>query len=359
VEPIKVSTSLVCLEYPKNDVLVGNSNIPLTVTIISFEKNPLKLVSIAQAAGPGERLILFEMPGEEVLPDEGGVLKTIYRGRFAVGERAEPGGYPIVLKLKYRDGDATPDDKIVRLEVGGHGAVRLVDDSLKPITCMTNEAKTVNLKLKTDYPGYPVHLRRVIVTSEPADLVRAESVPVDLHLRSRKEVGTVPVTFTVRKMQAKDWILGLSEGTLELQFEYEDGAKRVLTARDSLKFKVTPSLFVLGIALLFGVGVGAAVKTYMKYMEAQGFTRAAQVRFIGITVFIGILATLVAIIGRVQVSVFQFNGSYDDPKVLFMISLAATVGPQLLYVLFKSKAPSVGDGGGQRALDGRRQEEVA
>ena len=62
--------------------------------------------------------------------------------------------------------------------------------------------------------------------------------------------------------------------------------------------------------------------------------------FIGGTAILGIITALVAYFGKVKVSVLTLDGSYDSPRVLFLIGFAATMaGPPLLKGLFKSPGP--------------------
>jgi hypothetical protein len=339
-EEIRVSSSasVICLEFNKAGVLVGNANIPLTITITSLKEKPLKLVDLAPA-DDNVKSFRFEKSGEEELSLAGGIeVRSVYRYHFTIDENAEPGGYQVRAQLKYATKDPPPAPEFFRLKVGGPGAVKIADNT-RTISGMTGETETHHLEVKAAYRDYPVRLRQVTVYSDPADLVTRFVVPADVPVRSRKEVERVDVSFPVRKMQLKDWISAFgSESKLSFEFEYEDDEKRVLKSRDSLKLAVRPSILALIVAILLGVLAGTVVKTDLKRLQVEGYiTRRQKAFFIVGTSVIGLIAALVALFGEVQVSVFKFNGSYDSPKVLFLIGLAATLaGPPLLYGILKS-----------------------
>jgi hypothetical protein len=330
---------LICLEFNKKDVLVGIVNIPLTVQITSLKEKPLKLVDLSPADDSVmEKLIKFEKLGEEELSLEGGVeVRSVYRYRFSIAENAEPRGYLIRAQLKYASKDPPPSAELFHLKVGGLGAVKLADNT-KTVSAMTGETATHHLEVKAAYQ-YPVRLRQVTVYSDPADLVTRVTIPAGVSIWNRKDVETIDVSFPVRAMQLKDWISAFgSENKLQFEFEYEDEEKRVLKSRDSLKLAVRPSVVALISAILLGVLAGTIVKTDLKRLQVEGYiTRRQKAFFIVGTSVIGLIAALVALFGEVQISVFKFNGSYDSPKVLFLIGLAATLaGPPLLYGILKS-----------------------
>ncbi|HEX7178057.1 MAG TPA: hypothetical protein VF240_22560 [Pyrinomonadaceae bacterium] len=346
-EEIRVpsAASLICLEFDKKDVLVGSVNIPLTVQITSLKEKPLKLVDFSPADDNGtEKLIKFAKSGEEELPLEGGVeVRSVYRFHFSIAENAEPRSYAIRVQLKYASKDPPPSAESFHLKVGGSGAVRLADNT-RTVSAMTGEITTQHLEVKGAY-YYPVRLRQVTIYSDPADLVARVAIPADVPIRNRKEVETIDVSFPVRKMELKDWISAFgSENKLWFEFEYEDDEKRVLKSRDALKLAVRPSVLALVSAILLGVLAGTIVKTDLKRLQVEGYiTRRQKALFIVGTSVIGLIAALVALFGEVQVSVFKFNGSYDSPKVLFLIGLAATLaGPPLLYGILKSSKGQVG-----------------
>jgi hypothetical protein len=62
---------------------------------------------------------------------------------------------------------------------------------------------------------------------------------------------------------------------------------------------------------------------------------------VGITSLIGLVVSFVAVVGRIKIIAFDQMGSYDNPAVIFVISLAGAVGgAQLLSTFFKSGSSS-------------------
>jgi hypothetical protein len=56
---------------------------------------------------------------------------------------------------------------------------------------------------------------------------------------------------------------------------------------------------------------------------------------------IGLVVSFVAVVGRIKIIAFDQMGSYDNPAVIFVISLAGAVGgAQLLSTFIKSGSSS-------------------
>lgn len=339
-EQVKITPSVICLEYNKRDVLVGRSDIPLKITINSPAESPLKLVRLSVSDENLGKPITFEILGSDETPSpEGELIQTSYSARLSVSEEAEPRIYPISLGLKYENKETLPEDKIFRLRVGagGDGGIEIIDKS-KSVTCMTGSTKELPVELKSTLRDNPIRLHNVKVYSDPSGLVAEKSIVIDVPIRTRKETGRLTVPVEVRSWQLIDLIYGFEDAALKLDLVYEDADGRQLTDTESLKLNIRPSVFVLSGAILIGVLAGTVVKIDLRRLQEEGYiTRKQKAYFIAGTVVVGLIVAMVALFGEVKISAFTFSGSYDSPKVLFLIGFAATmVGPPLLQGIFKS-----------------------
>jgi UDP-N-acetylmuramyl pentapeptide phosphotransferase/UDP-N-acetylglucosamine-1-phosphate transferase len=104
-----------------------------------------------------------------------------------------------------------------------------------------------------------------------------------------------------------------------------------------VKVKIRPRDRVLVIAMLIGVIIGAVLKLYLTRLQAQGvISRREVIMAVGITSLIGLVVSFVAVVGRIKIIAFDQMGSYDNPAVIFVISLAGAVGgAQLLSTFIK------------------------
>jgi hypothetical protein len=330
--------SLVCLKVNKQEVVVGSSKpILMTVTIYSPKENPVRLARLSLFGNePGGGPITFETPEMVDSGPHGVALKAVYNAFFTLTDAAEPRIYNVSLKFIYENKNESVQDGLFRLSVGGGDALVLArkPDIQPPLT---GEMATLSLDIKNNYRGYPVRLTNIKITSD-SDLVHETNVPISPPLLVKgKEVVRPRVTFDVRRMELKDWFYGLSDPSITFEFEYLDDEGRALKSLDSnsLKMAVRPGIASLALGVLLGVLAGTWVKSRL---QAGDITRRQQLVFMGGTAILGVITALVAYFGQVKISFFTLNGSYDSPKVLFLIGFAATiVGPPLLTPLFKGR----------------------
>ena len=89
--------------------------------------------------------------------------------------------------------------------------------------------------------------------------------------------------------------------------------------------------------MLIGVIIGAILKLYLQRLQQQGVISRREVFVaVSITSLIGLVVSFIAVVGRVKIIAFDEMGSYDNPAVIFVISLAGAVGgAQLLSTLLK------------------------
>ena len=125
---------------------------------------------------------------------------------------------------------------------------------------------------------------------------------------------------------------------LIVDVSYDDGYGRTVTdLSQPIKLKVRPRDRVLVIAMLIGVIIGAILKLYLQRLQQQGVISRREVFVaVSITSLIGLVVSFIAVVGRVKIIAFDEMGSYDNPAVIFVISLAGAVGgAQLLSTLLK------------------------
>jgi hypothetical protein len=227
---------------------------------------------------------------------------------------------------------------------------------------MTGEIKAIDLEIENKYPEYAVTLKGVTISSSPSGLVKTVELPRTVKLEPLSEPQKLHnLEFKIKPMQARDWLFGFdNDATLDFTFHYVDEDGHELHSNDKLDLTVRPSILILACAILIGVLAGTALKFDLQRLRKEGYINSRQMAvFIMSTVVLGIIVSLVALFGEVQVSVFKFNGSYDSPKVLFLISFAATmIGPPLLQGLFKSQKSGGAEPGSEPKPSPRAEEKT-
>jgi hypothetical protein len=329
--------SLVCLKLNKQDVVVGSIKpVLMTVTIYSPKENPVTLARVSLVGNePKEGPVTFEPPEKIDSGPAGVAVKAVYNEFFTLTDAAEPRIYNVSLKFAYENKNVSIPDGLYRLSVGGGDALVLKDiPDIPPV--LTGETATLTLEIKNNYRGYPVRLTNIKITSD-SDLIRETDVPLSSPLSIKGKEGARPsVTLDVRPMNMKDGVYGLNDPTLKLEFDYVDGEGRELKSLVSdsrLKMPVKPGVPALALGVLLGVLAGAWVKSLL---QKGSVTRKQRLAFMAGTAVLGVITALVAYFGQVKISFLTLSGSYDSPKVLFLIGVAATiVGPAFLSDLFK------------------------
>jgi hypothetical protein len=159
--------------------------------------------------------------------------------------------------------------------------------------------------------------------------------------------GVIELDLKTAPMSFSNLLSGFSESTkLIIQVTYDDSYGHVITDLVyPVKVKIRPRDRVLVIAMLIGVIIGAVLKLYLTRLQAQGvISRREVIMAVGITSLIGLVVSFVAVVGRIKIIAFDQMGSYDNPAVIFVISLAGAVGgAQLLSTFIKvvsSNAPA-------------------
>jgi hypothetical protein len=98
--------------------------------------------------------------------------------------------------------------------------------------------------------------------------------------------------------------------------------------------KVKPNDTVLFGAMLIGVILGTVIKFYLEYLHKKGeLTKKGVSSFVIITVVVGVVITLIAWGGQIQIIAFKdIQLSYDKPVVIGLIGLmGALAGVHYLH----------------------------
>jgi len=137
----------------------------------------------------------------------------------------------------------------------------------------------------------------------------------------------------------RDLLIGFPDKAhLNVDVTYTDGFGRTISdLHQAFPITLRPRDRVLYLAILFGVIIGALIKIYLQRLQSEGVISNREVaKAVAITVFIGLVVSVIALAGQIKVTAFELTGSYDKPIVIFIIGLTgALVGAQLLMSLIK------------------------
>lgn len=264
-----------------------------------------------------------------------------------IPENIEPRTYRIKLTFQYQ-ADQTAVNRYVDLPVFARSNSKL------KITGVDNEAFVAGsnavyyLDLQNDYTDYTVNVHKLRIRSVPAGLIAGlklepfGEIKPDIDARTqtisfkpflsikpgRKE--TLALDMKVGSMSLSNWIAGFGDGSkLVFDTEYDDGNERTITPppQENL-LKVRPGDGTLLVAMLIGVLIGTGLKFYLEYLREKGLIDKRGVAvFVSITILVGIVITIIAWAGQIQIIAFKdINLSYDRPVVIFIIGLIGALG---------------------------------
>jgi len=206
---------------------------------------------------------------------------------------------------------------------------------------MTNSYR---IELENNFPDYPVNIRSVSVNSDPQGLIESKTLQIQDMSIDPLQRGAIDLDLKAAPMSFTNLLSGFSDSSrLILHVTYDDSYGHVVTDLTyPVKIKVRPRDRVLIVAMLIGVVIGAILKCYLQRLQQQGIiSRREAIIAIGITSLIGLVVSFIAVVGRIKIIAFDQMGSYDNPAVIFVISLAGAVGgAQLLSTFFKMGSSS-------------------
>ena len=272
-------------------------------------------------------------------------LQTIeYKYLVDIPEGTEPRIYLVTISF------GSPNEKIINrtfwLYVGvrKNGKLGVVSDGVTTAEFYTGSTNKYRLELENNFPDFPVNIRSVTIKSDPLGLIESSTIPLQDVSIDPLQRGVIELDLKTAPMSFSNLLSGFSDSTkLILQVTYDDSYGHVITDLvHPVKVKIRPRDRVLVIAMLIGVIIGAVLKLYLQRLQQAGvITRREVVMAVGITSLIGLVVSFVAVVGRIKIIAFDQMGSYDNPAVIFVISLAGAVGgAQLLSTFFKASSSS-------------------
>lgn len=337
---------LIQADYDKKQAYPGSRNLYLTVTMktpigVSVPAN--KVLKFAKHEPPEDSKITMTQVTHENRVRETNV-EDVSTFLIKIPEGTEPRVHKIKLKFQYPD-DSTVD-RYVDLCVGlvNQGKLRVVQTDYEPL--VAGESGVFKIKLANDYPDYPINLQKITLSSVPSNLI-AEIAELDFNDSHGDVKGntvtfkppisiapfqqpTIQLTVKARSMSIGNWIAGFGDGSkLGLAFAYDDGNGRLITdLSHESPIKVRPGDGSLLGAMILGVLIGTGLKFYLEYLRKIGAINPRDVAvFILVTVLVGVVITIIAWGGQIQIIAFKdVNFSYDRPIVIFIIGLIGALG---------------------------------
>jgi len=330
------------VSYDVEKAYAGNHNLEVAVSLSTKDAAQFELTRFDS---PDQANIQFkEISNDELVDPATGLRTTEYKYLADIPDSTEPRIYLITISF------ASPGEKNINrtfwLYVGvrNKGKLSVVTDSTNTTEFYTGTTNKYQLQLENNFPDYAVNIKSITVKSDPRGLVNGETVDIPNMSIDPAQRGAIDLDLKTAPMSFTNLLSGFSDSTrLIVDITYDDGYGRTVTdLSQAVKLKIRPRDRVLVIAMLIGVVVGAILKLYLQRLQQQGIISRRDVFVaVGITSLIGLVVSFVAVVGRIKIIAFDQMGSYDNPAVIFVISLAGAVGgAQLLSTFFKSGSSS-------------------
>jgi hypothetical protein len=332
--------------YLEKQAYIGNRNLVLTITMNSTgvvpESGRLTLAGVESFDEPRIKITHIGSGGDGIeqqfrvdIPDDQALAPRLYK-----------------LTVEFRDQKQTRIQRQVDLNVGSQrtGKLRLVETGRKPL--ILGERTPFTVRLANDYSDYTVSIKKIAVNlsaeNSPADLIegleevhRGDGVQASV---SGNEItftpgvsidpggaqGQVNLLLKLKSWPSlMGWATGYGDDTrLTLDVTYDDGHERTIyESYSDIKVKVRPGDRLLLWTMLLGVLAGTFIKFYLEYLRKKGgVSRKGVAWFVAITVVVGVVITIIAWAGEIQITAFKdIKLSYDKPSVIFTIGLAGAL----------------------------------
>lgn len=332
------------VSYEVEKAYAGNHNLELTVSLSTKGSTNYELLKFEP---PEQAKFRFTEISKNPTFDKGtGLQATEYKYLVDIPEGTEPRIYLVTVSLAYPEPNEKNINRTFWLYVGvrNKGKLIAVNDPSAVAEFYTGTNNSFRLELENNFPDYPVNVRSITVKCDPQGLIEKSTMQIENVTIDALQRGGIDLDLRAAPMSFSTLLSGFSkQPELIFQITYDDSYGRVVTDLEHrAKIKIRPRDHILVIAMLLGVIVGAILKLYLQRLQQQGIiSRREVVIAVSITSLIGLVVSFVAIVGKIQVVAFQQTGSYDNPAVIFVISLAAAVGgAQLLSTFFRSSAGS-------------------
>jgi len=328
------------VSYDVEKAYAGNHNLLLTISLNTKAGKDLELI---RCESPEQAKIMFtEISRTAFFDSATGLHKNEYTYRADIAETAEPRIYLVPLTFSYPDEKNT--NRIFWLYVGvrNKGKLGVVADQVGTNEFLTGSYNTFRLELENNFPDYPVNVRSITVKSDPPGVVENLTAAQNLTIDPLQR-GSIELNLKASSMSFSNLLSGFSDSTrLIVNITYDDTFGRVITDLTyPVKIRVRPRDRVLVLAMIIGVVAGAIIKLYLQRLQQKGVITKREVLIaVGVTSIIGLVVSFIAVVGRIKIIAFDQMGSYDNPAVIFVISLAGAVGgAQLFSMLVKSGPP--------------------
>jgi|GEM_PF-1232840 len=330
------------VSYDVEKAYAGNHNLELLVSLSTKDAAVLELTKLEP---PDQTKIQFKQMSDDGFLDPATGLRTSeYKYLADIPDGTEPRIYLITVSF------ASPNEKNINrtfwLYVGvrSKGKLSVVTDSDSTTEFFTGTTNKYQLQLENNFPDYAVNIKNITIRSDPSGLVEGKTVDISNMSIDPAQRGVIDLDLKTAPMSFTNLLSGFSDSTrLKMDVTYDDGYGRSVTdLSQSVKIKVRARDRVLIVAMLIGVVIGAILKLYLQRLQQQGIITRREV-FVAVTItsLIGLVVSFIAVVGRIKIIAFDQMGSYDNPAVIFVISLAGAVGgAQLLSTFFKSGSSS-------------------
>ena len=331
------------VSYDVEKAYAGNHNLELAISLST--KDAVKL-ELTRFDSPDQTKIQFtNLSNDEFVDPATGLRTTQYKYLADIPDNTEPRIYLITISF------AVPGDKNISrtfwLYVGvrSNGKLNVLADSTNTTEFYTGTTNKYRLQMQNNFPDYPVNIKSITIRSEPSDLVESKTFDIANMSIDPAQIGVIDLAgVKAAPMSFTNLLSGFSDSTrLVVDVTYDDGYGRTVTdLSQPVKLKIRARDRVLVIAMLIGVVVGAILKLYLQRLQQQGIIGRRDVLVaVGITSLIGLVVSFIAFVGHIKIIAFDQTGSYDNPAVIFVISLAGAVGgAQLLSTFFKTGSSS-------------------
>lgn len=324
------------VSYEVEKAYAGNKYFPLEVSIDSKDS----------AGG--------DLTLKDCKPPDGAKLETRaetvdathYRCVVDIKDEADPRVYRIEFTFMYPEqslasGFLLPVGVRTNKDTDGNDRLR-IRPKATPIEFLASNRNEFPFDIHNSFPDYAVMIKSVTITASRPELVRnvdVSSLNPPANQIESLQTNHAHASFDIAGMSLRDLLLGFPEKTnLIVDVTYTDGYGRTISdLRQEFPITLRPRDRVLYLAIVIGVLAGAVIKLYLQRLQSQGvITRKEAIRAVAVTVFIGLVVSVIALAGQIKITAFELTGSYDKPFIIFIIGLTgALVGAQLLTSWFK------------------------
>ncbi|MFL6210507.1 MAG: hypothetical protein ACJ74W_16745 [Pyrinomonadaceae bacterium] len=358
----------VYVDYDYREAWAGNTHLNINVAVETIGMQTLKLIRCEKCEPENS---IFASVADPVLvdggqPSQSNTWRLVYRLVAALKPDADPQEYDITLRFEppvavsLAQPTTTPDIFVhFPLYVGVREKGRLAvkePDKLKPEPATSGRTHQFVLTLHNYFHDYDANVQQLTVDSDPAGLVarvvRVQSStgttgtikPDDpstiifntpLNIAPAQEVR-LTLDLEMAGMSSGNFISGFDDDAqVTFAFIYDDGKQRTISDYNyNRPVRLRPSNLVLLLSIALGVAAGVFIMSVWKVVRFEGDAKRRWLAVLS-TVIIGLIVSILALQGELNISAFNLRASYDKPVMLFILSLFATVsGTPLLKKFF-------------------------